>query len=141
MPAVDMEKRAVWLKTNRPKINQQRRGRYAKAPKEPRRAKRREYHKAHDKPYHSARTKRYRRKLKLAVIAGYGGKCSCCGETEPDFLTVEHKNGDGKAHRALGISVYADLRKRGYPKGYTVHCFNCNIAKSLFGTCPHKRKK
>lgn len=87
------------------------------------------------------RTKRYRHKLKTGVIQAYGGCCSCCGEKESDFLTVEHVNGDGKTHRASVASVYRDLRNKGYPRGdYTVLCFNCNIAKSLFGTCPHQRK-
>lgn len=92
----------------------------------------------------NARLKRYRVKLKAEVIAAYGGKCSClggCPETEPDFLTVEHIGRDGKDHRQRVTSVYRDLRDRGYPKkGYTIHCFNCNIAKSLFGSCPHERK-
>lgn len=103
------------------------------------RKKRATYFKAHDKPYHAARIKRYRNKLKTGVITAYGGKCSCCGELHPDFLTVDHVNNDGKKHRASVTSVYRDLRNRGYPSGYTILCFNCNIARSLFGTCPHQR--
>lgn len=88
------------------------------------------------------RNKNYRIKLKADVIIAYGGECSCCGELEPDFLTVEHIDKDGKVHRQRVTNVYRDLRDRGYPKeGYTIHCFNCNIAKSLFGICPHQRKK
>lgn len=41
----------------------------------------------------------YARRLKLEVLAGYGGKCICCGETHPAFLTVDHINNDGAEHR------------------------------------------
>src|SRR5262252_4538483 len=36
---------------------------------------------------------------RLEMIAAYGGECACCGETEPVFLTLDHVNGDGAAHR------------------------------------------
>lgn len=130
------------------RINAQRRANYAETSKSSNKRKartkaRREYFKAHDRPYHHARVNRYRRKLKAEIIAAYGGKCTCpgCTITEPDFLTIEHLSKDGKAHRASGVSVYADIRRRGFPPDYTIHCFNCNIAKSLFGVCPHVRLK
>lgn len=146
MPAVDMEKRATWLKANAARIKKQRRTRYAQVSASPKKRrtriqKRNDYYKSHDKPYHVARTKRYRNKCKAEIIAAYGDKCTClgCTVTEPEFLTVEHVNKDGKVHRASGVSVYADIRRRGFPPDYTIHCFNCNIAKSLFGACPHRR--
>lgn len=89
-----------------------------------------------------ARQLKSRQKLKLEVITAYGGKCSCCPEGEIKFLTIEHVNKDGKAHRAAfpgGMGVYRDIRSRGFPPEYTIHCFNCNIAKSLFGVCPHQQ--
>lgn len=95
--------------------------------------------------YHKDRVSRYKRKVKLDLIAAYGGKCACCGEDEPDFLTVDHTNNDGREHRRKcpgHLALYRDLRDRGYPKkGFCLMCFNCNIARSLFGVCPHKRKK
>lgn len=148
MPAVDMEKRAAWLKANTARIEEKRRERYAKVSASPKKRKarakkRNDYFKSHDKPYHQARTKRYRDKRKAEIIAAYGGKCTCpgCTVAEPEFLTVEHLGKDGKAHRASGVSVYADIRRRGFPPDYTIYCFNCNIAKSLFGSCPHTRAK
>lgn len=92
------------------------------------------------------RTKRYKLNLKLQFIAAYGGKCTCCGEHRPDFLTIEHKNNDGKAHRVALIGrndggttkILIAARNAGYPDIYTVLCFNCNIARSLFGKCPHE---
>jgi hypothetical protein len=81
-------------------------------------------------------------KLKNEVMQAYGGQCTCCGETELAFLTIEHIRHDGAAHRqAVGSSdaIYRDLRKRGYPKdGYTVLCWNCNMATARGGICPHK---
>jgi hypothetical protein len=83
-----------------------------------------------------------RRKLKLKVIEAYGGKCSCCNEDRLDFLTIEHTNHDGKAHRAAigaGSQMYRDLVKRGFPKdGFTVYCWNCQMATRYGDICPHK---
>ena len=131
------------------RMNAQKRASYAKVSASPKKRKartkkRNDYFKSHDKPYHQARTARYRKKRKAEIIAAYGGKCTCpggCIVTEPDFLTVEHLDKDGKTHRASGVNVYADIRRRGFPPDYTIHCFNCNIAKSLFGVCPHQRVK
>ena len=84
-------------------------------------------------------------KLRREFLEAYGGHCTCCGEAERGFLTLEHLNGSGKAHRKQCGGKYilrmlADLRRRGWPKdGYTILCFNCNCAKSRFGSCPHKQ--
>ena len=86
------------------------------------------------------------RKRKLAVLEAYGGMCVCCGETTPEFLSIDHVNGDGKEHRkALGVhgaggSIYNDLKRRGYPReGFRLLCMNCNFAFGHFGTCPHSK--
>jgi hypothetical protein len=83
-------------------------------------------------------------KLRAEMVAAYGGKCSCCGETELVFLTLEHINGDGAYHRELlrtlgGYKVWADLRRRGWPKdGFTILCWNCHMATCHGRPCPHK---
>jgi len=84
----------------------------------------------------------YRVTLRREMIAAYGGVCTCCQESHHQFLSLEHMNGDGAAHREkVGRNAQAqlvDLKNRGWPKdGYTVLCFNCNIAKGAHGTCPH----
>jgi hypothetical protein len=76
------------------------------------------------------------------VLAGYGGKCACCGEADPRFLTIDHINGDGRLHReALGRGsgrVWLDILKRGFPPEYQVLCYNCNSGRSINGgICPH----
>lgn len=93
------------------------------------------------------RTAAYRDRTRDALFAAYGGYvCACCGETERQFLTLDHVNNDGAAHRrALGGQcgmrhVYADLKRRGFPPGYQVLCFNCNLGRARNGgVCPHRR--
>jgi hypothetical protein len=99
----------------------------------------------------------------MEVIGHYSnGKpsCACCGETIPDFLTIDHVNEDGAAHRkkvakdgkrrkstgwkppgnGVGVSIYRWLKKNGYPPGFQVLCMSCNFAKGHFGSCPHTRE-
>lgn len=86
--------------------------------------------------------RKWRAELEDKVFNAYGNRCSCCGETERKFLTIQHMNGDGKEHRKqVGGSnqVYYDLIQRGFPKdGYTLYCMNCNFADGRRGGCPHK---
>lgn len=87
--------------------------------------------------------------LKLATFDAYGGCiCKCCEETEPMFLTIDHINEDGAAHRQslggkhmAGKHFYNWLKKNNYPPGFQVLCFNCNFAKGHFGICPHEQNK
>lgn len=84
----------------------------------------------------------YRADLRAEMIAAYGARCACCDEAHPEFLTLEHKNLDGAAHRAAvgrnGQAQVLDLKRRGWPKeGYTLLCFNCNLASYHHGSCPH----
>jgi hypothetical protein len=98
-----------------------------------------------------------RRKLKEELIAAYGGVCRCCGESEVEFLTLEHINKDGAAHRrslvkvgprggyqswhSVSTKVYLDLKARGFPKdNYCLLCWNCHMA-SRYDSCPHQRKQ
>ena len=88
---------------------------------------------------------RYKLQVKADTLIAYGGnppKCACCGESEPWFLTLDHINGGGERERreenARGLYFYTRLRKRGWPPGYQVLCFNCNAAKHMVGICPHQ---
>ena len=94
--------------------------------------------------YYSSLFKEQRRMLRLQMIAAYGGCCTCCGEREPTFLTLEHIHGDGKKLRKQywnsSLSLYRAIRREGYPKDkYTILCMNCNFARK-WGTCPHQRE-
>lgn len=95
------------------------------------------------------RNRAYARRLRDAVLTGYGGACACCGESTPQFLAVDHIHNDGAAHRAeLSITraspdtgkFYRWLRDNGYPRDrLQLLCHNCNGAKAWYGMCPHRR--
>lgn len=76
------------------------------------------------------------------MVEAYGGRCVCvnCPETNPAFLTLDHVNGDGKAHRKkVGSHTYRDLKRQGWPKdGYRLLCWNCNAMIRFGDPCPHE---
>lgn len=89
------------------------------------------------------------RRAILLVIEHYSQgtfRCSCCGETERDFLTIDHVAGNGnKTSRALGVprggsALYRWLVRNGFPVGYAILCANCNKSKGNRKLCVHKRK-
>lgn len=77
------------------------------------------------------------RRLRLTVLAGYGGRCACCGTEHEPFLTLDHVAENGADHRRVMSqrSIYRDARDRGFPPDYQVLCFNCNSAKYHKGAC------
>lgn len=94
------------------------------------------------------KTKEYTLKLRNEVYAAYGGKCACCGESNPLFLTIDHVNGGGIKHRkqlnskgrnSVNRNFYLLVRNEGYPSDYQLLCFNCNMGRARNnGICPHK---
>lgn len=79
--------------------------------------------------------------LKVEVLSHYGSKCSCCGESRVEFLTIDHTHGGGEKHRRkIKIILYKWLQAHGYPKGFRVLCHNCNLSMGHYGACPHKRR-
>lgn len=90
----------------------------------------------------------WRVKQKQDAMNVYGnGKCYCCGETNLEFLTIEHSRRDGQIQRARsktkGVYYYHHLKKLGFPKnlGLKVLCMNCNTAYGHWGYCPHEKRK
>lgn len=87
----------------------------------------------------------YRLKSRIEAIQAYGGlepKCACpgCTETNTKFLTIDHTNADGAAHRKKlgnigGNQFYRWLKNNNYPDGYQVLCYNCNVSRGT-GKCP-----
>lgn len=105
------------------------------------------------KYYHKDRVKsleiqrKWRESLKKKVISYYsGGKmcCACCGESIPEFLTVDHINNDGTQERKMSASGghhnYRKIIKKHFPNGYQILCYNCNCgrARTKDKVCPHK---
>lgn len=89
-------------------------------------------------------SKKHKKALRTSVMAAYGGKCNCCGETELSFLTIDHVNNDGsleKSHERGGHGLYRKIIKAGFPDIYQILCFNCNLGKYYNdGTCPHQKE-
>ncbi len=90
-----------------------------------------------------------RERVRREVFEAYGGcHCACCGESHIEFMSIDHIEGWGAAHRSQhdmamrgGSEFYRWLQKNGYPRGYQVLCMNCNIAKRQSDSCPHRRAR
>lgn len=91
-----------------------------------------------DNPEGPNRRKRYK-ELKALVLKAYGSKCACCSTKQPQFLTLEHKNGGGRKHREAkgSMAILRAIVKADFPKKYSILCWNCNGARGVYGYC-HK---
>lgn len=92
------------------------------------------------KIYKREYAREYSRKIRKEVLAHYGNKCVCCGETELAFLTFDHINNDGSQHRSKikGANIPQWLKRNNFPKDVQILCHNCNSGKEYLGVCPHK---
>lgn len=127
----------AWRRANPERWREINRRSHVKNREQSRIADRAKYHADPDR--FRAKARRDRAALKEQAYAAYGGYiCRCCGETEPVFLCLDHINNDGAAHRKAvrPESLYAWLRRNGYPPIMQVLCHNCNNAKK-YGECPH----
>jgi len=83
-------------------------------------------------------------KKKKAVFDYYGWECKCCGETIPQFLTIDHVNNDGAkvkkyGKRLSGHILYHEIIKENFPSKYRILCWNCNSGRHMNkGVCPHE---
>jgi hypothetical protein len=84
-----------------------------------------------------ARNKNYNNRLE--VIYWYSDglmKCNVCGETNYEFLAIDHINNDGYKHRRDELKKYSNniinyciINK--FPEGYQILCHNCNQIKRI----------
>lgn len=87
------------------------------------------------------------RRIKLAVLAVYGNACACCGETEITFLSIDHVDNNGAAHRrdtgvSSGHKFYRWLIRNEFPEGFQTLCMNCQFGKAQNkGVCPHQARR
>lgn len=81
--------------------------------------------------------------LKQEIIENYEGKCSCCLESDPYFLTIDHILIKGRQHvKSIGGGFYSWLKKNNFPKDdFQLLCYNCNCSKGLYGQCHHQLLK
>ena len=90
------------------------------------------------------KTNERNRQLRLETLYHYSNglmKCSCCGESQERFLTLDHINNDGAEHRKIvgRGGVIKNVKREGYPEGLRVLCFNCNCGRAYNqGVCPHE---
>lgn len=83
--------------------------------------------------------RRYHWKLKVSAITTYGGKCVHCGITNIQYLTIDHIDNNGGAHREqlfgskrqAGHVFYSWLKRNDYPPGYRVLCYNHNSSRQF----------
>ena len=87
-------------------------------------------------------SKEINRRLKLRVYEAYGNRCVCCGESNLGFLSIDHINGDGRAHRQEvggGVQLWRLIIKADFPDDFQLLCYNCNLGRyHNGGPCPHK---
>ena len=96
------------------------------------------YRKTHPLPI-PKRSRDYKT-LRNDFICLYGGKCSCCGETALEFLTIEHVLGQAGRKRETSRKAYSNALKEYRPDIYAILCMNCNHSRGKYGYCPHKGK-
>jgi hypothetical protein len=85
---------------------------------------------------------KHRKKIRDAVFGHYGGyMCRCCSLNVAVVLSIDHVDGGGCQHEKeigkLGGRLYAWIVRHGFPSGFQVLCFNCNVGKYRNGgICP-----
>jgi hypothetical protein len=76
--------------------------------------------------------------VKFKALEILGNQCQCCHESEPIFLSVDHREGGGKKYRKLGGHIERDIvHGKVDTSGLQVLCMNCNCGRGL-GKCPHE---
>jgi hypothetical protein len=82
-----------------------------------------------------------RQQIRKEFLAMYGNKCVCCGESQVEFLTLEHRQGQiGIKSKQTGRDAYSEATKKLDLDKFEILCMNCNHAKGRYGYCPHKSK-
>lgn len=81
------------------------------------------------------------RGVRVEVIEGYGGECTCCGNDYFPHLTLDHLHGNGAAarreenQRVLYRRLRRMLRAGQRDAAFQILCWNCNAAKHHLGQC------
>jgi exonuclease VII large subunit len=135
--AAKLEANARYREKNREKLRAMYRRRYAEHSEELRGKKRKYKEENREKVLASVRKscKKFRDRIRQAVIALFGGKCARCGFSDWRALQVDHINGGGTKERkslqnnqalykAMLAADPADINSK-----YQLLCANCNQIK------------
>jgi hypothetical protein len=87
---------------------------------------------------HTNRSRIYWQRDREIVISHYGSRCICCGESQFEFLDIDHVRNNGSLHRKIvGQHMCSWIIENNYPTDLQLLCSNCNHGKAKFGVCPH----
>jgi len=80
-------------------------------------------------------------RLKYDIFCHYSGgepHCAICQTAFLEFLSLDHINGGGNAHRkdVVGSDLYGWIKRNDFPAGFRVLCHNCNQSMGAFGYSP-----
>ncbi len=91
------------------------------------------------------RTSSWRRDLRAKVLAAYRDRCACCGETEEQFLNLDHVDSAPRKNgvREVGYATYQRAVAEDFPPTLQLLCYNCNLGreKNEDRQCPHLKQK
>lgn len=103
-------------------------------------------HKEEFKSYYQSNKEHIQKRVKANAqrhrqnfLEMYGRKCQCCGETNEDFLTIDHINGQKGQPKERGIDSYRKATVEYRPDMYRTYCMNCNFATRFGNPCSHKK--
>jgi len=94
-----------------------------------------------ENPQYLERNKKQKADRRKRAMDILGDKCECCGESNYEFLSVDHIDGGGKKHFARDgwYKVIGDVMK--HPEKYRILCRNCNWSWGAYGYCPHLKEE
>jgi hypothetical protein len=91
-----------------------------------------EYNRIHADKKNTINRKCYN-KRRLTVLTHYSNgiaACKNCGITDIRVLSIDHINGNGRAHlKQIGAQICDWLLRNNYPEGFQVLCMNCQFIK------------
>lgn len=76
-----------------------------------------------------------------STVRGYGGRCVCCGDNDPNVLELDHVNSDGGEQRKslTPQGIYRWAIKNGFPPTLQLLCASCHTAKTRTGDCSYRK--
>jgi hypothetical protein len=83
------------------------------------------------------------RMIKIEFLLAYGKVCRCCRESRLDLLTIEHirNKGYNLIYAGTTTSLFWKLKSLGWPIGYEILCYNCNMSTRSGKPCSHNTKE